>query len=107
MKKSLRYFFSLKPKLINSRFFLTPLIIFSWWSTKIVDPHFQGFSRSPFFVLILEKCWDLVASTNCCEIPDHLMEGGGDFAIPLQAFEAFSSSPEKANFAAFPRSVIV
>lgn len=33
------------------------LIIFSWWSTKIVDPHFKGFSMSPF-VLILEKCWE-------------------------------------------------
>lgn len=41
----------------------------------ILDPRFQGFSRSPAFVLILEKCWDLMANISCYEIPDHVTVG--------------------------------
>lgn len=63
---------------------------------------FKAFPGPFLFVLILEKRWDLRANINCHEIPDYLVRGG-DFAIPLQAFEAFSCSAEKANFAAFPR----
>lgn len=76
------------------------LIIFSWWSTEIVDLHFQGFSMSPSFVLILEKCWDLKAKITCCEIPNHLMRGG-DVAIPWQAFEAFPC--RKSQFCCFSK----